>query len=94
MTEPKIVASEISIHTPAKGVTPINNNVYPIKYISIHTPAKGVTCRGLRKVNIPLYFNPHSRQGSDRYKSSGRFAPKDFNPHSRQGSDLTFEMEL
>ena len=34
---------EISIHTPAKGVTMLNAKTYNAEIISIHTPAKGVT---------------------------------------------------
>ena len=33
----------VSIHTPTKGVTPIDVRVIPIGNVSIHTPTKGVT---------------------------------------------------
>jgi len=35
---------EISIHTPAKGVTTAAGTLIYLQNISIHTPAKGVTC--------------------------------------------------
>ena len=37
------VCNHISIHTPAKGVTPFSTNYGCGFLISIHTPAKGVT---------------------------------------------------
>ena len=33
--------------------------------ISIHTPAKGVTASSYAGDTLRLYFNPHSREGSD-----------------------------
>ena len=37
-----------------------------------------------------LYFNPHSREGSDKYELSEVSLHKEhFNPHSREGSDCT-----
>ncbi len=33
--------------------------------ISIHTPAKGVTALLWEFIYVGLYFNPHSREGSD-----------------------------
>ena len=55
----------ISIHTPAKGVTTKNSGSGWIEKISIHTPAKGVTKKIVHFFNISVYFNPHSREGSD-----------------------------
>ncbi|EEA82732.1 hypothetical protein CLONEX_01348 [[Clostridium] nexile DSM 1787] len=41
---PKILqAGVISIHTPAKGVTFLDEGEWVLTKISIHTPAKGVT---------------------------------------------------
>ena len=56
----------ISIHTPAKGVT-VGKGRYASGWrdISIHTPAKGVTKRYFLGEWTTLYFNPHSREGSD-----------------------------
>ena len=56
----------ISIHTPAKGVTISVVLIRNIKRISIHTPAKGVTSRFRNYWIFSRYFNPHSREGSDR----------------------------
>ena len=81
---------KISIHTPAWGATsPYVNGV--LKYsISIHTPAWGATERAYKNETTKVYFNPHSRVGSDnsyhRYVKTG----KHFNPHSRVGSDLGY----
>ena len=57
--------ADISIHTPAKGVTYslLINGEYTD--ISIHTPAKGVTLISCNYSLIKKYFNPHSREGSD-----------------------------
>ena len=77
----------ISIHTPAKGVT------YPKclsgirEAISIHTPAKGVTWQTVTAKRCWHYFNPHSREGSDRKDPERVWDVPDFNPHSREGSD-------
>jgi len=37
------VSMQISIHTPARGVTKISKKDITMKEISIHTPARGVT---------------------------------------------------
>ena len=56
--------------------------------ISIHTPARGVTGNCHLILLIPLYFNPHSRTGSDISRRAVCDRPQgDFNPHSRTGSD-------
>ena len=56
---------QISIHTPAKGVTDARfHQEVPIA-ISIHTPAKGVTMLIYLALMSLLNFNPHSREGSD-----------------------------
>ena len=56
---------QISTHTPARGVT--GQRVLPDirKRISTHTPARGVTPFSIACLLIDLYFNPHSRKGSD-----------------------------
>ena len=56
---------DISIHTPAPGVT---IDVAPSSrygYISIHTPAPGVTYAVTHTPHAYDNFNPHSRTGSD-----------------------------
>ena len=61
----ELTQEEISIHTPARGVTFICNLLnYYIK-ISIHTPARGVTDSTSGTVKGTKDFNPHSRKGSD-----------------------------
>ena len=78
---------EISIHTPAKGVTNLKGLDIVCVYISIHTPAKGVTFCILSVLNNSFYFNPHSREGSDGGLRDRDGFPVYFNPHSREGSD-------
>ncbi|EEA82730.1 hypothetical protein CLONEX_01346 [[Clostridium] nexile DSM 1787] len=56
----------ISIHTPAKGVTEGQREIAAELGISIHTPAKGVTRSVCETLKTSRYFNPHSREGSDR----------------------------
>ncbi|GFH97292.1 hypothetical protein IMSAGC003_03862 [Lachnospiraceae bacterium] len=57
--------NEISIHTPARGVTIMADFSTAGTRISIHTPARGVTDRALSIIKIRANFNPHSRTGSD-----------------------------
>ena len=79
---------DISIHTPARGVTEWAKLTYKQDVISIHTPARGVTISTpIKRVN-KQYFNPHSRKGSDLQNSAVNYIGKDFNPHSRKGSDF------
>ena len=60
------LSQELSIHTPARGVTPSTSSLCsPTEQLSIHTPARGVTATYTpRAASIPA-FNPHSRKGSD-----------------------------
>ena len=81
------MSKQISIHTPAKGVTWLDGfEVFPFN-ISIHTPAKGVTIFCKWDQQGKDYFNPHSREGSDNYNPSAGVEQWNFNPHSREGSD-------
>ena len=61
----KAAADDISIHTPAKGVTTDMLGDKVSYTISIHTPAKGVTRRACPRILIQIYFNPHTREGCD-----------------------------
>ena len=61
-----VVSFHISIHTPARGVTTSQLRECKASCISIHTPARGVTRICIRKLSNYIYFNPHSRKGSDR----------------------------
>ena len=80
---------EISIHTPAKGVTSSKHEDAAYIVISIHTPAKGVTRITGEGIPGEPDFNPHSREGSDTKQHYKPKARKYFNPHSREGSDLS-----
>ena len=77
----------ISIHTPARGVTLYNLPSYYSECISIHTPARGVTNARQKPVHFIVYFNPHSRKGSDWQSQRMNQLRPYFNPHSRKGSD-------
>ena len=55
----------ISIHTPARGVTPSSVISFSFIAISIHTPARGVTDTPSTHCDQVNNFNPHSRKGSD-----------------------------
>ena len=39
------------------------------------------------KLKKNIYFNPHSREGSDNIQAGYHFVRSHFNPHSREGSD-------
>ena len=43
----------------------------------------------MRIQTIPLYFNPHHREGGDDMKYTRRMGPYDFNPHHREGGDFS-----
>ena len=59
-----------------------------LKIISIHAPARGATSFCLFNALISSYFNPRSREGSDKYIAAQVGAGVDFNPRSREGSDV------
>ena len=79
--------SDISIHTPARGVTFRLLATANDTHISIHTPARGVTMMGSKQSHTQTNFNPHSRKGSDVRWRHEVPATVYFNPHSRKGSD-------
>ena len=56
---------EISIHTPATGVTYAEPPWNFGSKISIHTTPKGVTVSFSHSPKNTCDFNPHSREGSD-----------------------------
>ena len=65
--------------------------------ISIHAPARGATpCR--QRSALSTYFNPRSREGSDRNARKIHRKLRHFNPRSREGSDnmddVSFEVFL
>ena len=56
----------ISIHAPARGATSDRSQTEKVGNISIHAPARGATRRA-GKIGLPFsYFNPRSREGSDK----------------------------
>ena len=77
----------ISIHTPARGVTPDHPQHSLDAGISIHTPARGVTSMFIIDVVFLTYFNPHTREGCDRVKRFMVVSVSYFNPHTREGCD-------
>ena len=58
--------------------------------ISIHAPAKGATIFKIIKNTDCFYFNPRSREGSDRGRQRLSIKLYNFNPRSREGSDKIF----
>ena len=80
----------ISIHAPAKGATcQITSNNVKL-YISIHAPAKGATLNNSSILSTNFYFNPRSREGSDKKPPVIDSYFLYFNPRSREGSDIIF----
>ena len=78
---------QISIHTPAKGVTRYGSKkILPVTDFNPHS-REGSDDLPTRTVRRFGNFNPHSREGSDRCNSLLCRAWSDFNPHSREGSD-------
>ena len=80
--------NHISIHAPARGATRGRAPHPPGLLISIHAPARGATSSGSVRENMRKYFNPRSREGSDRCTPPRIFRPCNFNPRSREGSDF------
>ena len=78
---------QISIHTPAKGVTDARfHQEVPIA-ISIHTPAKGVTS-GFRIKAYKTLISIHTpAKGVTMLIYLALMSLLNFNPHSREGSD-------
>ena len=58
---------DISIHAPARGATIPINIKSRIICISIHAPARGATNLIDIIKTYAFYFNPRSREGSDKY---------------------------
>ena len=81
-------AQGISIHAPAKGATS-----FPIQSATIKAEFQSTLPRRERRVSgdkrqiAANYFNPRSREGSDRRFMWRRNAAAHFNPRSREGSD-------
>ena len=80
--------AEISIHTPAQGVTEDLRKAPPNTFISIHTPAQGVTkCAdsGSNPLSISIHTPAQGVTGLDLISAE---TVLNFNPHSRTGSDI------
>ena len=79
--------TDIPIHAPVKGATG-SGNARPLEIdISIHAPVKGATFAAHPDPGVLAYFNPRSREGSDRGLPTRRPERPNFNPRSREGSD-------
>ena len=61
--------SDISIHAPARGATPLSWGGVQEMSISIHAPARGATVRCRFPTTATAYFNPRPREGGDRRKN-------------------------
>ena len=80
-------ASQISTHTPTRGVTTrwlIDN-----KYLSIstHTPTRGVTLYSTSISALCSYFNSHAHEGRDRREYPQNHIKFYFNSHAHEGRD-------
>ena len=79
----------ISTHAPARGATTLRPMVlYRLDDISTHAPARGATAAPSLKKGLFLYFNPRSREGSDKKRYNRSLKWIYFNPRSREGSDI------
>ena len=56
--------------------------------ISIHAPARGATAGNRPHSQPGRYFNPRSREGSDKQSRKKKTNSRNFNPRSREGSDI------
>ena len=61
------LTGQVSIHTPARGVTHLVGLQAVQGIVSIHTPARGVTHRFHPTGHGIAGFNPHTREGCDKY---------------------------
>ena len=59
---------QISIHAPASGATVTSVNIKLSFNISIHAPASGATVNILKQNPNKVYFNPRSREWSDKLR--------------------------
>jgi len=85
---PLLTVLPISIHTPARGVTAVREDLAKYIMISIHTPARGVTrVRPKETSTGSPNFNPHTREGCDRASRLRCWRRCHFNPHTREGCD-------
>ena len=84
----------ISIRAPAKGATLYLNSFCRSKArFQSALPRRERQEKKLR-YNLFKYFNPRSREGSDRFQFPALPAVDDFNPRSREGSDVSSDYLL
>ena len=62
--------------------------LYPIVTISIHAPARGATHHVIYDFHRHTYFNPRSREGSDRYTCTGKVCVLSFQSTLPRGERL------
>ena len=80
-------ADTISIHTPAKGVTPCRLSLQ-IVYIHFNPhPREGGDRPAVRRPVQRTDFNPHPREGGDDRLEGRDKIQLHFNPHPREGGD-------
>ena len=87
-----IVILQISIHTPAKGVTELLDDAAQAMNISIHTPAKGVTISWWKTPWKHIISIHTPAKGVTGTGSLLLCKEVNFNPHSREGSDFFFRV--
>ncbi len=77
----------ISIHTPTKGVTRLNELFCKFIRISIHTPTKGVTAEAMASKKTAGISIHTPTKGVTTTFDINNAIKGDFNPHSHEGSD-------
>ena len=83
-----IAGKKISIHTPTRGVTKVDQAPQqPTYYFNPHSH-KGSDKEMRFWTREIENFNPHSHKGSDNHITTNDNRRVDFNPHSHKGSDL------
>ena len=81
---------EISIHAPAKGATSFSTSESILSIVFQSTlPRRERRTPARSKLSLSRYFNPRSREGSDRMQfPKCTHSAHHFNPRSREGSDF------
>ena len=77
----------ISIHAPAKGATACKRSLSLCAAAFQSTLPRRERLRAVCRLISQSYFNPRSREGSDRIVPSRTMFRWNFNPRSREGSD-------
>ena len=88
------LATKVSIHTPARGVTAGSAHCRGHHCVSIHTPARGVT-GGLVGGAIGERVSIHTpARGVTLFRQSHHVREPCFNPHAREGRDKHHALKL